>query len=59
MSERDTKELESIKRLLILLLVKLGTSSAEIGGALAIDESVVRRLVPARKVKKIAVPYTE
>jgi hypothetical protein len=59
MSERDAKELESIKRLLILLLVKLGASSPEIGAALGIDESAVRRLVPARKVKKLAIPYVE
>ena len=59
MSERDAKELENIKRLLILLLVKLGASSPEIGGALGIDESAVRRLVPARKVKKLAIPYVE
>lgn len=59
MSQQDVKELESIKRLLILLLVKLGASSPEIGSALGIDESVVRRLVPARKVKKLVIPYAE
>jgi hypothetical protein len=59
MYDKDARDLESIKRLLILLLVKLGSSSAEIGGALGIDESVVRRLVPARKVKKFAIPYVE
>ncbi|HAF23509.1 MAG TPA: hypothetical protein DCK93_11480 [Blastocatellia bacterium] len=59
MYEKDAKDLKSIKRLLILLLVKLGASSPEIGGALGIDESVVRRLVPARKVKKFAIPYVE
>lgn len=57
MSENVLKETEQVKRLLILLLVKLGASSAEIGSALGIDESAVRRLVPARKVRKIAVPY--
>jgi len=58
-SENAAKETEQVKRLLILLLVKLGASSAEIGSALQVDESVVRRLVPGRKVRKIAVPYLE
>ena len=53
------KETEQVKRLLVLLLVKLGATSAEIGSALQVDESVVRRLVPGRKVRKIAVPYLE
>ena len=57
MSEDGAKELDQVKRLLILLLIKRGSSSPEIAGALGVDESAVRRLVPARKVKKIAVPY--
>jgi hypothetical protein len=47
------QDLESIKRLLILLLIKLGSDSKEIAGALGVDGSVVRRLVPTRSVKKI------
>jgi hypothetical protein len=47
------QDLESIKRLLILLLIKLGSDSTEIAGALGVDGSVVRRLVPTRSVKKI------
>ncbi len=53
MSDAAQKELEGIKRLLILLLVKLGATSQEIGGALKVDGSAVRRLVPTGKVKKI------
>lgn len=59
MSEDGVKELDHVKRLLILLLMNLGSSSPEIAMALDIDESAVRRLVPARQVKKIAVPYVK
>lgn len=46
------RELESIERLLVLLLVKLGTSSKEIGLALGVDPSLVRRTFPVRGIKK-------
>ncbi len=45
-------EIEAVKRLLILLLLKLDSTSEEIGGALGVDSSAVRRLVPSRKIKK-------
>jgi predicted transcriptional regulator len=44
---------EDVKRLLILLLMKLGATSEEIALALQVDSSVVRRMLPGRKVKKI------
>jgi predicted transcriptional regulator len=44
---------DEIKRLLVLLLVKLGSSSDEIAAALQVDPSVVRKMVPSRKVKKL------
>jgi len=47
------KEIEAVKKLLILLLIKLGSDSKEIGGALGIDSSVIRRMVPSGKIKKI------
>ena len=47
------KQLEDVKRLLILLLMKLGSTSDEIATALQVDASVIRRAIPARKVKKI------
>jgi len=50
------KELEAVKRLLILLLLKLGSTSDEIGTALDVDSSVVRRMMPSGKVKKIPLP---
>ncbi len=45
-------ELDSIKRLLTLLLLKAGSSQGEVAMALDIDPSAVSRMFPARKVKK-------
>ena len=45
-------ELDSIKCLLTLLLLKAGTPQGEIAMALDVDQSVVSRMFPARKVKK-------
>jgi hypothetical protein len=44
--------LEAIKRLLILGLMKQGADSKEIGLALAIDSSVIRRMIPSRAIKR-------
>jgi hypothetical protein len=49
----EANDLELIKRLLILLLVKLGATSDEIGLALKTDSSTVRRLFPMRKIKPV------
>lgn len=46
------QELNAIKRLLALLLLKAGASQDEIAMALDVDQSVVSRMFPARKVKK-------
>ncbi len=56
MSDQAQKELEAIKKLLILLLVKLGGTSEEIGEALGLSPQRVRQLVATAKVKKIAFP---
>ena len=45
-------ELDSIKRLLKLLLLKAGTPQGEIAIALDVDRSAVSRMFQARKVKK-------
>jgi hypothetical protein len=47
------KPLEDIKRLLMLLSMKLGSTSEEIRLAPQVDASVIRRAIPGRKVKKI------
>lgn len=53
MSDRVVTELDAVKRLLILLLLKIGSTSEEIGAALGVHHSRVRQLVPSGKVKKI------
>ncbi len=54
MATKEMPELQEIKRLLILLLIKLGSSSEEIGAALGVDSSVIRSLVPTKKVRKLS-----
>ena len=56
MRDDAVEELEAVKRLLILLLLKLGSTSEEIGTALGLHHSRVRQLVPSGKVRKIAFP---
>ena len=47
-----THELDSIKRLLVLQLITSGVQANAIASALGVDQSVVSRLVPSRKVRK-------
>ena len=56
MRSNEAKELENIKRLMIALLLKLGASSEEIGSALGVDSSRVRKIFPVKKIKKIQFP---
>ncbi len=56
MNANETKDLADIKRLLILLMLKSGSSSEEIGLALGVDSSAVRKMIPARSVKKLNLP---
>lgn len=53
MNPAELKELKSIKRLLIALLLKLGTLSEEIAAALRVESSAVRRMLPMKAIKKI------
>lgn len=46
------KELISIKKLLMLLLLKAGASQDEVGAALGVDQSSVSRMFPGIKIKK-------
>jgi DNA-directed RNA polymerase specialized sigma24 family protein len=52
-SKKELEELQSIRKLLILLLVKLGATSEEIAQALGMDSSTVRKMLPIQKIKKI------
>lgn len=49
----DQQQLEDIKRLLVLLLLKCGSTSEEVALALQVDSSVVRRMLPGRQIKRI------
>lgn len=53
MEAKGLETLDDIKKLLILLLIKVGSSSDEIAAALNVHPSRVRQLVPSRKVTKI------
>lgn len=53
MADNNGRQLEDIKRLLMLLLMKLDATSDEIALALEVDSSVVRRSMPTSKIKKI------
>ncbi len=46
------KELDAIKRLLILMLIKAGGSQGEIAMALHTDQANISRMFPARKIKR-------
>jgi hypothetical protein len=56
MASTELRELENIKRLLIVLLLKLGASSQEVGLALDVDSSVVRRMFAIKAIEKIKLP---
>jgi len=45
-------ELAEIKRLLVLQLITSGVQAKDIAATLGVDQSVVSRLVPSRKVKR-------
>lgn len=53
MEDNVGRQLEDVKRLLILLLAKLGSNSDEIALALQVDSSAIRKMIPMRKVKKL------
>jgi len=52
-NEPENGTLEDIKRLLMVLLLKLGSTSDEIAVALNVTPGRVRQLLPTKKVKKI------
>ena len=46
----EAKDLQDIKRLLVLLLRKMGASQQEIGSALGVTQSRISRAFPTKKV---------
>lgn len=56
MSDPAVQEMEAVKRLLILLLVKLGATTEEIGLALHVSGQRVRQLIPTKGIRKIPLP---
>jgi len=54
LSDPVQTELVSIKRLLMLLLVKAGAKEDEIALAMGASQSKVSNMLPARKVEKFA-----
>jgi DNA-directed RNA polymerase specialized sigma24 family protein len=50
------KELVALRRLVVLLLAKLGSDSKEIAMALDVDSSTVRGWMPMRKVVRLPIP---
>ena len=50
MSSRESQELENIRRLLMLLLFKMGASATEIAGALNVTPGRVSQMMPARDI---------
>ena len=55
MADPISSELEAIKRLLMLLLVKMGSTSEEIAAALDIHPGSVRKMLPGKKIKRLGV----
>lgn len=53
-SDPLAKELDAIKRLLVLQLLMSGVQANAVAAALGVAKSAVSKLVPARKVKKKA-----
>jgi len=53
MNDKENLDLlESIKKLLILQLIKQGTTPEEISVVLRVTPKTIRNIVPMRKVKK-------
>ena len=46
------KELDAIKRLLVLQLLTSGVQTTDVARAMGVDKSVISRLVPAIRIKK-------
>jgi hypothetical protein len=52
MNEKELKELQSIKKLLVLQLLANGVKAGEIADVLGMDKSNFSKIFPARKFNK-------
>jgi hypothetical protein len=52
-TDTGDKELETLKRLLMLLLLKLGATPQELGLALNVNSSRISQMFPTRRISKI------
>lgn len=50
--ESQLDNLEQIKRLLIMALIRQGVPGSEIADVLGLDQSTISRMVPTRRIKK-------
>ena len=48
------KELETIRQLLLLLAIKIGATTGEVGAALGVTQQRASQLIAAGKIKKLA-----
>lgn len=53
------EELGAIKNLLLLLLVKLGTTQQELSRALKVDQSTISRICSTKGIKKFGFIQTK
>lgn len=54
-TDKRDKDLEIVKRLLMLLLLKLGATPQELGLALNVNSSRISQMFPTKKISKIDV----
>ena len=54
-TNKEGKEFETLKRLLMLLLLKLGATPEELGLALNVNSSRISQMFPTRKISKVDV----
>lgn len=59
LSSKLVEEMVLVRKLLVLLLVKLGSDSKEIATALGVGESTIRTWLPMRAIGKLHFPQGE
>ena len=52
MAQEELKELQDIKRLLMVLLLKIGATPNDLGYALGVHPSRISQMLPVRKIGK-------